>query len=168
MGNPLILKHDNRVLNVNRSSCNLSLMTQERISKEGSSQEIPSTASLSFVFSLIGGLLITVGAFAAIGLGLMGRPFLWEMGGMMGGYGMMGEYYYGASSYYSMIYGLEASGIAIGVLVIVFAFLMRSKPADKKLFGVLVLVFSLVSLIGMGGFFVGGIISLIGGVFALS
>jgi hypothetical protein len=82
---------------------------------------------------------------------------------------MMGQYfYYETSAYYGMMYGLESVGIITGILVTVFALLMRSRPADRKTYGVLILVFSLLSLVGMGGFFVGALLGLIGAVLALT
>ena len=89
---------------------------------------------------------------------------------MMGYYNyqyMMGGYYYGSYGY-GIMYGLESFGIIIGILVIVFAILMRSRPADRKTYGVLIIAFSLVSFVGMGGFFIGAIIGLIGGALALT
>jgi len=106
-----------------------------------------------------------------MGLVAIGRPFFWGMGGMMGYNNypyMMGGYYFGSNGYYGMMYGLESVGIITGILVIVFAILMRSRPADRKTYGVLILAFSLVSLVGMGGFFIGAIIGLVGGVLALA
>lgn len=143
-------------------------MTQENIPKPMSVQASASTFDLAFALSLTGGLLITIGSVIGIGLASMGRPFLWGIGGMMGGYGMMGQYYYyGTNAYYGMMYGLQSFGIITGVLVIVFALLMRSRSPDSKIYGVLILAFSLVSLIGMGGFFIGALLGVIGGVLAL-
>lgn len=120
---------------------------------------------LGYVFSLIAGVLIVAGSAIAFSLAGTGRPFFW---GMMGGYASNVPYMMGGYYTYGMMYGLEFLGVIAGTLVVVFAILMRSKPADRKIFAVLVLAFSLVSLAGMGGFFVGAILGLIGGVLALS
>jgi bacteriorhodopsin len=66
------------------------------------------------------------------------------------------------------MYGFESLGLIMGALVIVFALHMRSKPADRKTYGVLILVFSLVSFIGMGGFLIGAILGFVGGVLAIA
>jgi hypothetical protein len=143
-------------------------MSQENVGKPLAAQA--SSGDVAFALSLIGGILITAGSLVGVGLAVIGRPFFWGMGGMMGSYygypQMMDGYYYG--NYYGMMYGLEAFGLIMGVLVIVFAFLMRSNPPQRKTYGVLVLVFSLISLVGMGGFFIGAILGLIGGVLALT
>ncbi|MHB2036732.1 MAG: DUF6114 domain-containing protein [Nitrososphaerales archaeon] len=129
------------------------------------------STDIAFVLSLIGGILITIGSVVGMGLSAMGSPFFWGSGGMMGSYNypyMMGGYYYGSNGYYGVMYGLESIGIITGIFVIVFAILMKSKPAERRNYGVLILAFSLVSFVGMGGFFIGAIIGLIGGVLALT
>ena len=126
---------------------------------------------LPVTLSLIGGILITIGSVVGMGLSAIGRPFFWGSVGMMGSYSypyMMGGYYSGSNGYYGVMYGLESIGIITGILVIVFAILMKSKPAGRKNYGALILAFSLVSLVGMGGFFIGAIIGLVGGVLALT
>jgi hypothetical protein len=142
-------------------------MTQESAAKSTSTQTSP---DIAFLLSLIGGILITIGSAVGMGLGVIGRPFFWGMDGMMGDYYnypyMMGGYY-GSNIYFGMMYGLEAVGIITGILVIIFAVLMRSRPTDRKTYGVLILVFSLISLVGMGGFFIGAVLGVIGGVLAL-
>ena len=132
---------------------------------------VTQTLDLAFVLSLIGGILITLGSVVGMGLVAMGRPFFWGMGGMMGYYNypyMMGGYQYGSYSYYGMMYGFESLGLIAGILVIVFALLVRSRPSDRRIFGALVLVFSLISFAGMGGFFIGALLGVIGGVLALT
>ncbi len=143
-------------------------MTQDNLATGRVPQTHESSTDAAFVLSLIGGIVVTLGSVFGMGLGAMGRPFFWGMGGMMGGFGMMGGYYYGSSGYYGIMYGLEAVGLIAGVLMIVFAALMRSRPANKKTYGALILAFSLISLVGMGGFFIGAIIGLIGGILALT
>jgi hypothetical protein len=141
-------------------------MAQESIPKVTTAAS--GNLDLSFVFSLIGGILIVAGSVIWIGLAGIGRPLFWGMMGMMGGYGNNVPYMMGGYYTYGMMYGLEFLGIIAGTLVVVFSISMHSKPADRKLFGVLVLAFSLLSLTGMGGFFVGAILGLVGGVLALT
>jgi Family of unknown function (DUF6114) len=143
-------------------------MTQENVTRTTATE---ASTDLAFALLLIGGVLITIGSVVGMGMAAIGRPFFWGMGGMMGYYGypgMMGGYYYGSYPYYGIMYGLDSVGIITGILVIVFAVLMKSKPADRKTYGVLIIAFSLISLVGMGGFFIGAIIGLIGGVLAVT
>jgi len=109
--------------------------------------------------------LIAIESIVGIGLAGMGRPFF---SGMMGSYNNIYPYMMGGFYSYGIVYGLELVGVITGTLVIVFALLMRSKPSDRKTFGALVLAFSVVSLVGRGGFLVGSIIGLVGGVLALT
>lgn len=131
----------------------------------------------AFILSLIGGILITIGSLGGVSFAMMGRPFFWGMGGMMSGQysnfmnGMMGEYYANSSypsGFYSVMAGYELLGLISGVLVLAFALLMRSKPENTKTYGIVVLVFSIVSFVGTGGFFIGAILGIIGGILALT
>ncbi len=83
--------------------------------------------------------------------------------GMMGGfYGMMQWYGYGG-----WFYAAAAVGLVSGVGVVVGSLMMYTKPAKTHVWGALVLVFSLVSFFGMGGFFLGGLLGIVGGILAI-
>jgi len=58
-------------------------------------------------------------------------------------------------------------GILTGLLVIVFGVLMYIRPQQHVIWGALVLVLSLVSILGFGGFFLGLILGLIGGILGI-
>lgn len=64
--------------------------------------------------------------------------------------------------------GLTVFGLVSGVIVLVGAILLKSRPKECNTWGVLILVFSILSFFGMGGFFIGAIIGIIGGAMALS
>ncbi len=123
----------------------------------------------SFVLSLIAGLLILGGGAMAMGLS-SGAPYY---GGMMGGYyrGMMGGYY-GMMRGFGLLdgwfYGLAAIGIVSGIIILVGATMIYNKPAKASTWGALVLAFSILSLFGMGGFFFGAILGVVGGTLALT
>ena len=60
-------------------------------------------------------------------------------------------------------------GVVFGIIVIVSALMLNSKPAQHTTWGVLILVFSILSLFGgAGGFYVGLILGLIGGTLAIT
>ena len=95
-------------------------------------------------------------------------------GGMMGGYrGMMG---YGYSGYgYGMMGGLGFGmfgilGLIFGVIVIIGAFMLNSKPHEHSTWGTLIVIFSVLSIFGgmMGGFGIGLILGLIGGILGIT
>jgi len=62
----------------------------------------------------------------------------------------------------------ETLGLIAELSVIIFAILMRSKPQDRRTFGEIILAFSILSLIGTGGFFIGAILGIVGGAIALT
>ncbi len=59
-------------------------------------------------------------------------------------------------------------GLISGIIVLVSAFMLKSKPAESTTWGILIIVFSIFSFFGMGGFVIGAILGIIGGAFALS
>lgn len=67
-----------------------------------------------------------------------------------------------------VLYRLTTIGLICGVLVLLGAILLRVKPANKKAWGIMILVFSIPSVITGGGFIIGFILGIIGGAFALS
>lgn len=123
----------------------------------------PPTAS--FVLSLIAGLLILAG------VGMMmtfpyGTPY----------YGMMGGYYGTTNGYYGMMqgfgyggwfYGAAVVGLISGIVILVGAIMLYTRPSQTATWGVVVLVFSILSLFGMGGYFLGAILGVVGGVLAM-
>lgn len=131
-----------------------------------STREKPETA---FALSLVGGILMLLGGgissmwfmFGGIGTGGMMGTF----GGMMGGYqGMMGSL--GFSS--GWMIGLTLIGLVSGILVIVGAAMLNARPAEHASWGTVILIFSVISFLGMGGFFIGAVLGIIGGAFAIS
>ncbi|MFQ5761923.1 MAG: zinc ribbon domain-containing protein [Candidatus Bathyarchaeia archaeon] len=121
------------------------------------SEETPTAA---FVLSLIAGVLILAGGTASMMMGaFMSGWGVW--GGMMGG-GMMPWW-----SGFGLALG--AVGIAIGVLVIIAALMLNSRPLQHVTWGTLILVLSIVSVVGgWGGFGIGLILGVIGGALAIS
>ena len=60
-------------------------------------------------------------------------------------------------------------GIVIGLIVIVSAIMLNIKPEQHMTWGALIAVFSILSLVGSaGGFFIGLILGLIGGILAIT
>jgi hypothetical protein len=136
--------------------------------------ERPGTA---FVLSLIGGIFI-----------LLGGGVMTMLGSWMGnyGYGMMGGYggYGGYAGWGGMMrpgfgmmgglgYGfgfLGVLGLIFGLIVIISALMLNSKPEQHSTWGILIIIFSVLSIFGsaMGGFGVGLILGLIGGILGVT
>ena len=64
--------------------------------------------------------------------------------------------------------GLAMVGLIFGVIVLIGALMLHFKPSKKKAWGIMIIVFSIPSVIMGGGFIIGFILGIIGGKFALS
>jgi hypothetical protein len=131
-------------------------------------EERPTTA---FLLSLVAGVFIILGGgmMSMLGYGFMGMMDRYgglggsygRWGGMMGpGFGMMG-FAFGMMGFLGLIFG---------VIVIISALMLNSKPQEHTTWGTLVLIFSVISIFGsaMGGFGIGLILGIIGGILAIT
>jgi hypothetical protein len=143
-------------------------MPQEPATGMGSTTVQPTDRGpmASFVLSLIAGLLILAG---------VGMMVTYSHGisyyGMMGGYyGMMGGYYgmMQGFGYGGWFYGAAAIGLVSGIVILTGAAMIYVLPSKAPTWGLLVLIFSIISFFGMGGFFIGAILGTIGGILALT
>ncbi len=62
---------------------------------------------------------------------------------------------------------LAAVAVLLGILILVFALRMKNHPETSQTAGVVVLVCALLSFIGGGGFYIGAILALVGGILAI-
>ena len=122
---------------------------------------------VAFILSLVGGMLIFVGAAVSIvwfsvGTSPFGDGAFW---GMMGSYhGMMGSY--GFNNDYLL--GFSVLGLVCGAIVVIGSFMLNLRPLDHVSWGVIVLVFSAVSFVSMGGWFVGAVLGAAGGALGIA
>ncbi len=118
-----------------------------------------------FILSLVGGLLILVGGGMMVGFARF--PFF---GGMMGGYYGMMSGYYGLMGGYGggWFYAFSVIEIISGILVLIGAIMLYNEPSREYTWGILILVFSVLSFFGMGGFMLGALLGVVGGVLALT
>ena len=124
---------------------------------------------VSFIFSLIAGILILGGSVTVMGFSF-GDLTMWHderillrrddgrYYGMMRGFGFGGGWFS----------GLAAIGIASGIIILIGAIMIYNQPARASTWGALILAFSIVSLFGMGGFFFGAVLGVVGGILALT
>ena len=63
--------------------------------------------------------------------------------------------------------GVGLFGLVTGTVVLASAVLLLAVPNQRTTWGVLILVFSALSLLGLGGFLVGAILGIVGGILAL-
>lgn len=103
---------------------------------------------------------------AAMVLSLIGGIFILLWGALIAWVGL---------TFQAISFGYAGGGVALigvveallGLFVIVFGVLMYVSPEHHLPYGVLVLVCSIVSLIGLGGLFLGFILGLIGGILGI-
>jgi hypothetical protein len=131
-------------------------------------EEKPTAA---FVLSLVAGVFILLGG----GMMSMLGSFMGSYGfGMMGGYGgfggMMGYGRYPFGVMGAAFGVLGVLGLVFGVIVIISALMLNKKPAEHSTWGTVIVVFSVLSIFGsaMGGFGVGLILGLIGGILGIT
>ncbi len=77
---------------------------------------------------------------------------------------MMGTY----SITNAFMYVILTVGIVCGIVILVAAIMLYNHPHETKSWGTVILIVSIISLIGLGGFFVGAILGIVGGVLALT
>src|SRR6267378_825459 len=58
-------------------------------------------------------------------------------------------------------------GLICGIIVTMSAVLLRLKPGQRQTWGILVLVFSILGFFGFGGFIVGSVLGIVGGIMKL-
>ncbi len=98
-----------------------------------------------FVLSLIGGIFVLL---AGIVLAVIGSFLASFIGG---------------------IAGIFFVGLVVGLLIIVLSVMLYVRPQMKTIWGILIIILAIVSLpTALGGFFIGFLLALIGGVLAIT
>lgn len=67
----------------------------------------------------------------------------------------------------SILAGVGVFGLISGLVVLGSGVMVRINPAQSTVFGVLILIFSVLSFFGSGGFVIGAILGIVGGVMTL-
>jgi hypothetical protein len=125
--------------------------------------EFPKTA---YTASIIGGALMIASSIIVMMIGSFFLPVRYYYGPTMyGGYGSM--MYGGYGGPFFMFGFMELFGLISGIIVIISALMLR-KSTDYTVWGILIIVFSIFSFFGMGGFVVGAVLGIVGGALALS
>ena len=125
--------------------------------------------TLSYVISLVGGLIVLV--FSLVNLAYFGSGasssggFGSYMRGAMDGYhNFMGNY----ASSTGVFTAVSVVSLVCGVIVVFAALVLRVHPQEHVMWGIVIVVFSAVSFVGMGGYFVGAAFGILGGALALT
>jgi hypothetical protein len=126
--------------------------------------------TFGFLFSLIGGLIILVASTVNLIWFLSGAQNFGGFGNYMrgfmdGNHNFMGNY----ASSNSFLAGISVVALVCGVIVLMGAIMLRVQPTRQHvIWAIIIIVFSVVSFVGMGGYFIGAILSIVGGAFELS
>lgn len=128
-------------------------------------------SSSAITLSLVGGIIILFGSIIPI---LFFANYSYQTPGMMGGMMMGGARGLGIMWFGPGLMGgwLSASFFLIpmisGIMVIIGAIMMSKRSHEATMWGIVVLVFSVLGFTGMGLTLLGSILGIIGGAIALS
>src|SRR5712692_9562369 len=125
-----------------------------------SASEYPNLPS---VLALIGGALIVLVDLILLTISIVILPHLNYTNftpprGYTGSPGSLAAGFVGA---------IAAFGLICGIVVTMSAVLLRLKPNQRQTWGILVLVFSILGFFGFGGFIVGSVLGIVGGIMTL-
>ncbi|HEV2119501.1 MAG TPA: DUF6114 domain-containing protein [Candidatus Bathyarchaeia archaeon] len=62
---------------------------------------------------------------------------------------------------------LSAFGLVCGIIVLLSAIMLRFMPSQRQTWGIFILVFSILSFFGFGGFIVGAVLGIVGAIMIL-
>lgn len=121
----------------------------------GEVKKMAEKPTAAFVLSLVGGVLILVNAIIV----LIGATIAAAIASVVPVVGV-------ATGVVVIAYGL--AGLVIGILVIVGAIMINSgNPGKVRTWSIIVLVFSVISILIGGGFIIGLVLGLVGGILGL-
>lgn len=80
----------------------------------------------------------------------------------------MGHMGFGYNYPYGWMIALPLVSLVCGILVLIGAIMLRARPKEHFIWGTIILVFAIISFMGLGGYFIGAITGITGGALALS
>jgi len=125
--------------------------------------------TFAFIVSLVGGLIVLIASLISLVWFLSGAANFGGFGNYMRG--AMGDYHsfmggYGTSN--NFLAGISVVGLVCGVIILVGAIMLKVDAHQSSLWAVIIIVFSVISFVGMGGYFIGAILGTVGGGFVLA
>lgn len=108
----------------------------------------PKNNSNTYILILIGGIFVLIGGLLT---GVFGNLMIVHMGAVLGIFAYMG-----------------IIGVISGILMIVSAVNLNNRKLNRSTWGVIALVFTILSLVDMGGFGIGFLLGLIGSLIELT
>ena len=124
--------------------------------------------TFAFILSFLGGVIVTVVSAVNVVWFSQGAPAFGGYGttmrGVMDGYHNFMGSYASSSGFFA---ALSLVAVICGVVVLMSAILLRVQPHQRTAWAVVIVAASIVSFVGMGGYFVGAVLGLVGGSFEL-
>jgi hypothetical protein len=121
----------------------------------------PKTAS---ILALVGGILITLSGVLLIAVSAFILPHL-DYSNLSVPQGLS------SSSIPALVSGIVGVmgtfGLVSGVIVLISAVMLLANLGQRRTWGILILVFSILSFVGLGGFVAGAILGMVGGILTL-
>ena len=121
----------------------------------------PATAS---IISLIGGIIITLGGVLFVAVSAFVLPSL-SYSNLVTPHNLPASAVPGLVSGFVGMIGIF--GLVSGAIVLVSSVMLLTGRGQRRTWSVLVLVFSVLSLFGLGGFLIGAVLGIVGGALAL-
>jgi hypothetical protein len=124
--------------------------------------------TFAFVISLVGGLIGFIASLVNVVWFLSGAANFGGFGNFM--HGAMNGYHsfmgsYGNSN--SFLAGISIVSLVCGVIVLTGAIMLKADSHRSTLWAIIILIFSGISFVGMGGYFIGATLGVVGGAFVL-
>jgi hypothetical protein len=109
----------------------------------------------AMVLSLIGGIFV-----------ILGGAFIAFVGSLVASFGYLAN---GGTTGGAAVTAFGVVGIIMGLIMVVGAFMMNSNPNKAKMWGIIVLILSILSWVtAVGGLVIGFILGLVGGILAIT
>ena len=128
---------------------------------QDTAQEYTKDAS---IISLVGGIIITLGGVLFLAVSALVLPNI-AYNNVAVPQGLSAAALPGLVSGFVGLMG--AFGLVSGVIVLVSSMMLLTNSGQSKIWSVLILVFSVLSFIGFGGFVVGAVLGIVGGALVL-
>ena len=121
----------------------------------------PKTAS---ILSLVGGVVIVLGGALFLGVAAFVIPHL-NLANVTVPQGMDRANLPGLIS--GVLGVMGGFGLVCGAIVLMSAAMLLARVGERRTWGILITIFSVLSFVGLGGFVVGAILGIVGGVMTL-
>lgn len=122
----------------------------------------------AYIFSLLAGSLILINGIAnyaiALGYFIPGPGMMPLMTGMPFGGGMM----FPMMGFSSSVLWASLSGVITGPIVLTAAILLYTHTRQQMLWGTIIVAGAIIGLLSGGGFFVGSVLGIVGGLIAIT